>query len=209
MFTTWEEMCFRVFQKNSIPIPKCLWYYKIKYTQRGEDNLWRSFFHNTPFQVWGYIGEDRQNCSDESRQSEKSNTREALSPTDPKTKKRPPPTPPTALSLLLNPNPPRMTSPPKTRTSDGTGNCLPPTSPTVRVKNFPTKKKKELCVYYQNVRGLCDEENLEYLSRLMDENNIDAFILTKMHLEGDFQILLPHNQLFIHHGREKQPPLRS
>jgi hypothetical protein len=30
-----------------------------------------------------------------------------------------------------------------------------------------------------------------------------------MHLEGDIQILLPQNQLFIHHGPEKQPPLRA
>ncbi len=39
----------------------------------------------------------------------------------------------------------------------------------------------------------------------MEKKNIDAFILTEMHLEGDFQNFLPRNQLFIHHRPEKQP----
>jgi hypothetical protein len=60
-------------------------------------------------------------------------------------------------------------------------------------------------VYYQNVRGLRDEEKLEFLTRFMDEKKIDAFILTETHLEGDFQKTLPRKQLFIHHGPENQP----
>jgi hypothetical protein len=49
------------------------------------------------------------------------------------------------------------------------------------------------------VRGLRDEEKLEFLTRFMEEKNIDAFILTETHLEGDFQKILPRNQLLIHH----------
>jgi hypothetical protein len=54
MFDTWEEVCFRVFQRNLTPIPKCLWYYKAKYVQRNETEKWKHFFHDTPFQTWGY-----------------------------------------------------------------------------------------------------------------------------------------------------------
>jgi hypothetical protein len=37
------------------------------------------------------------------------------------------------------------------------------------------------------------------------KKSIDAFILTETHLEGNFQSILPLNQLFICHGPEKQP----
>jgi hypothetical protein len=69
MFITWEEVCFNVFQRSSTPIPKCLWYYKIKYIQRNESKKWKSFFHDTPFQTWGYAKE-----SDE--REKRNNTRE-------------------------------------------------------------------------------------------------------------------------------------
>jgi len=52
MFETWEEACFRVFQRNHTPIPKYLWYYKYKYIQHGNSDEWRNFFHDTPFQTW-------------------------------------------------------------------------------------------------------------------------------------------------------------
>jgi hypothetical protein len=67
------------------------------------------------------------------------------------------------------------------------------------------KKRKKFCVYYQNVRGLRDEEKLEFLARLMEKKNIDAFILTETHLEGDFQSILPRNQLFITTDRRNNP----
>jgi hypothetical protein len=63
MFDTWEEACFRVFQRNFTPIPKCLWYYKIKYVQRNESQKWKCFFHDIPFQVWGLTEEETESTN--------------------------------------------------------------------------------------------------------------------------------------------------
>jgi hypothetical protein len=77
MFDTWEEVCFRVFQSNHTPIPKCLWYYKIKYTQRNETQTWKNFFHDTPFQTWGYVGEGEGNDKGENNPAENKNTNQS------------------------------------------------------------------------------------------------------------------------------------
>jgi len=60
-------------------------------------------------------------------------------------------------------------------------------------------------MYYQNVKGLQDDEKLELITRMMENKSIDAFILAKTHLEEDFQSIPPKNQLFIHHGPDLQP----
>lgn len=98
MLTTWEEVCFRVFQRNYTPIPKCLWYYKLKYTQSGRKQEWKNLFQDTPFQSWGHAeGEPRD---DERERGE--NTEE-------ETPAKPPnPTP----NHKKSPNPPRPKDPP-------------------------------------------------------------------------------------------------
>ncbi len=45
---------------------------------------------------------------------------------------------------------------------------------------------------------------MEVLSRLM-EKNLDAMLITKTHLEGDFERILPKRQLLIHHSPRVQP----
>jgi hypothetical protein len=185
MFTTWEEACFRVFQRNFTTVPKCLWYYKLKYKQRGESQKWEDFFHDTPFQSWGKL---------------KKTTKELRVRKEKMWQVYQPRTPLTNLTQDMNrenyitplPNPKNPPAPSKTtpRTSDGTGDYPPPASPTARVNECPTTKKKKFCLYYQNVRGLRDDEKLEFITRLREEKAIDAFIITETHLEGDFQSIL-------------------
>ncbi len=45
----------------------------------------------------------------------------------------------------------------------------------------------------------------EVISRLMEKKNLDALLVTEIHLEGEFQKLLPRGQLLIHHGPKEQP----
>ncbi len=89
MFTMWEEACFRVFQRNLTPIPKCLWYYKLKYSQRGEHKKWRSFFHDTPFQTWGNIEEETKDHKREKKRNALGNPAPA-NPTEHGTMPNPP-----------------------------------------------------------------------------------------------------------------------
>jgi hypothetical protein len=207
MFNTWEEVCFRVFQRNFTPIPKCLWYYKLKYLQRDESAKWKSFFHDTPFQSWGHAEEVHERDRNRRRNPIKKNPNPQNSPNTPTNKlaKDKPLNPTLTLTPPRSPKKPQANPPKENRTSKGTGDYPPPASPTARVNDRPTKNKKKFCVYYQNARGLRDEEKLEYLSRFMENKKIDAFILMETHLEGDFQHILPKNQLFIHHGPENQP----
>jgi hypothetical protein len=76
---------------------------------------------------------------------------------------------------VINPTTPK-THETLPRTSNGTGDYPPQASPTARVNDCPTNKKK-ICMYYQNVRGLQVDEKLELITRLMENKSIDAFIL--------------------------------
>jgi hypothetical protein len=77
---------------------------------------------------------------------------------------------------------PQTTYRPVFRTSNGTGDYSPPASLTAWVNDCSKTTTKN-----QNVKGLHDDEQLEFISRLMKKKKqIDAFILTEMHLEGDF-----------------------
>jgi hypothetical protein len=194
MFDTWEEVCFRVFQRNLTPIPKGLWYYKAKYVQRNETEKWKLFFHDTPFQTWGYADKKMRELKKAHQNPHPWTSPLQLENTI--TTPRPNPNAPTS---------PQTNAAQETRNSNGTGDYPTPANHTARVNDCPTSTTNKLCVYYQNVRGLRDEEKLEFLTRFMDEKKIDAFILTETHLEGDFQKTLPRKQLFIHHGPENQP----
>jgi hypothetical protein len=158
--------------------------------------MWKNFFHDTPFQMWGYTGEG--NDKGDRKPAENNKKKEQPAP-DGKQETKPHLTPNASLD-------PQTRDAPEIRTSNDTGDYPPPISPTARVNNCPTTTlSKKFCIYYQNVRGLRNEEKLEFLTRLMEEKKIDAFILTETHLEGDFQKVLPRKQIFIHHGPETQP----
>ena len=63
-----------------------------------------------------------------------------------------------------------------------------------------------LVIYTQNAQGLrANEEKLKYISRMMESKLIDAFMIQKTYLEGDFIKILLRGQLFIHHRSNVQP----
>jgi len=55
------------------------------------------------------------------------------------------------------------------------------------------------------VNGLRDESKLEFIPRMMQQQNIDAYIIQETHLPGDFEKHLINDYYIIHHGPEKQP----
>ena len=65
-------------------------------------------------------------------------------------------------------------------------------------------EKITLRVYTHNVNGLRDESKLEFIPRIMEKNQIDAYLIQETHLAGDFEKILFDNYYFIHHGPESQ-----
>ena len=70
---------------------------------------------------------------------------------------------------------------------------------TPRATDYPNKNNN--IIYYQNVQGLRGSK-LEYISRLMTEKNIQAFIIVETHLEGVFTKFLPKGQLMTSQPRQ-------
>ena len=90
---------------------------------------------------------------------------------------------------------------------DGNSRSLPTsTSPTCpKAIDSSAKQKHSLTVYSHNVQGLKGEEKLEWITRIMDSKNLDAYIIQETHLLGDYTTTLPKGNILIHHGPETQP----
>jgi len=117
---------------------------KQKYIKSGNSGKWKSFFHDTPFQVCGYLEEAR---GTEERQTPREST---PAPTNTlhkdKTMENLTPTPESPKNPQANPSP-------NLRTSDGIGDYPPPTNPTAKV-NESYKQTKTSSVYTIKMLGV-------------------------------------------------------
>ena len=55
------------------------------------------------------------------------------------------------------------------------------------------QQQKKNRVYSHNVNGLRDESKLEHIPRVMQQKNIDAYLIQETHLAGDFEKLWDRN----------------
>ena len=91
---------------------------------------------------------------------------------------------------------------------NGKGDSDCPTLPTTMPRATDSSaitKKTNFRVYSHNVNGLRDESKLEFIPRMMQQQNIDAYLIQETHLSGDFEKHLINDYYIIHHGPEKQP----
>jgi hypothetical protein len=84
------------------------------------------------------------------------------------------------------------------------GDCPTPPAQMLRA-NESSAKTNNFRVYSHNVHGLRDETKLEYIPRIMKNNNLDAYLIQETHLAGDFDKYLMFDYYLIHHGPEVQP----
>ena len=87
----------------------------------------------------------------------------------------------------------------------GDGDCPTPPAPVKSLRANDSSAKNKFRVYSHNVNGLRDESKLEHIPRLMQQKNIDAYLIQETHLAGDFEKFLINDYYIIHHGPETQP----
>ena len=89
---------------------------------------------------------------------------------------------------------------------EGVSDCptLPTATPRAIDSSATTINKTNFRVYSHNVNRIRDKSKLEFIPRMMQQQNIDAYIIQETHLPGDFEKRLINDHYIIHHGPEKQ-----